>query len=267
MRLSQQARDSLDTVIDKFRTGDLSPITQVARIRLAADAPASRWSFSNRVIAFIQTGELDCRGFRQWQQLDRHLKKGSRAAYILRPHIVKTTQDGDGDSEEEAACIGFSPVPVFPASATEGVTPLPGYTPVELPPLTDVAKRLSISVNYVPVTPGRLGDCDITGSKIRLGTIDPAVFFHELAHAVHARLEGKLQGGQQAQQETVAEFTATVLMELYGMRDHTGNAWRYIESYAKDPLQAITKALRMVEQVLEVLTTERGAASNESSKM
>ncbi len=256
MKLSKQARDSLDTVIDRFRKGDLAPITQMTRIRLAADAPASRWSFSNRVIAFVQTGELDCRGFRQWQHLDRHIKKGSKAAYILRPNTIKKTREVEGKTKEDYHCIGFSTIPVFPASMTEGDTPLPDYTPVDLPPLSEVAKRLGITVNYLPVAPDRFGSCDVTGRNIRLGTKDTAVFFHELAHAVHARLEGKLQRGQQAQQEVVAEFTSTVLMELYGVRDHTGNAWQYIGKYAKDPLQAITKALGIVEQVMAVLTGE-----------
>ena len=63
-----------------------------------------------------------------------------------------------------------------------------------------------------------------------------------LAHAAHAKLEGKLQGGQDAGQETVAEFTAAVLMHLYGLGDRTGNCWKYIQYYASDPLQAIVKA-------------------------
>lgn len=255
MKLSKRVRTSLDTVIQKFKAGDLSAITQVARIRLAADAPASRWSFANRVIALVQTGELDCRGYRQWQEIGRQVKKGSQAAYILRPWMVKKTREVDGEMEEYFLCLGFSPIPVFPASATEGETPLLEYMPIQLPPLSEVANRLGILVNYVPVASDRLGDCDVTGQKIRLGSTDPAVFFHELAHAIHARLDGRLQGGQHVTQEIVAEFTATVLMELYGLRDHTGNAWRYIELYAKDPLQAITKALGTVEQVLAVLTT------------
>lgn len=261
MKLSAKVRTSLESVIAKFESGDLSAITQVARIQLSAEAPARRWSFSNRVIAFLQTNDLDCRTFRQWQQVDRCVKKGSRAAYILRPHLVK--KDEEEEPEEQYQCIGFSPVPVFPISDTEGETPLPGYSPVTLPPLTDVARRLGINVSYQPVAPDRYGDCDTTGSRIRLGTQDPAVFFHELAHAIHARLTGKLRGDQQTDQEIVAEFTAAVLMELYGIRDHTGNAWRYIKHYASDPLQAITRALGTVEKVLAVLTTENTKAKPE----
>jgi hypothetical protein len=77
--------------------------------------------------------------------------------------------------------------------------------------------------------------------------------FHELAHAAHARIEGGLKGGQHAGQETVAEFTATVLMHLYGLGDRTGNCWKYVQGYAANPLQAIFKALHTVEKVLALL--------------
>ncbi len=69
----------------------------------------------------------------------------------------------------------------------------------------------------------------------------------------NARIDGKLKGGQQIDQETIAEFTTAVLMDFYGLGDHTGNAWKYISQYAGDPLVAITKALGTVEKVLGVL--------------
>ena len=252
MKLSPKVTQSLDRVVEKFKTGDLSPISKAIRIQLDPDAPARKWSLSNRVIAFIQAEELDCRGFRQWQDVGRHVKKGSRSVYIIRPHMIKVPADQNND-QEDYACIGFSSVPVFPASMTEGDQPIPSYGPKELPPLMDIAKQLNISVEYVPIMPDRLGDCRIDGSKIRLGSHNPKIFFHELSHAIHARVDGELKGGQQLEQETIAEFTATVLMDIYGFTDNTGNAWKYISQYAKDPLTAITKSIGTVEKVLAVL--------------
>ena len=149
--------------------------------------------------------------------------------------------------------MGFSPVAVFPASCTLGSEELSGYKPADLPPLTEIAQKFRIAVSYVPVTPEKLGDCRSDGSKIRLGSHNPRIFFHELSHAIHARIEGKLTGGQQLDQETIAEFTTTVLMDFYGLEDHTGNAWEYISQYANDPLIAITKALGTVEKVFKLL--------------
>lgn len=248
MRLSDKAQASIDKVIEKFKSGDISPISQVARIRLDPSAPVYKWSLSNKILAFVQAQELDCRGFRQWQDIGRFVKKGSKAVYIVRPHVIKSKVD-----EEESICIGFSTVPVFAASDTEGEEFIPSYQPQELPPLLDIAKSFGISVEYVPVTADRLGDANTEGNRIRLGSQDPSVFFHELAHAIHARIDGGLKGGQHTEQETIAEFTSAVLMDFYGIKDNSGNAWRYISHYSKDPLVAITKAMGTVEKVLAVL--------------
>ena len=42
MKLSPKAQAALDRVVNKFKQGDLSPITDVVRLRLGSDAPASR---------------------------------------------------------------------------------------------------------------------------------------------------------------------------------------------------------------------------------
>jgi len=249
MQLSTKAQASINKVIERFKSGDLSPISSVVRIELDPSAPARKWSLSNKILAFTQAEELDCRGFRQWQNMGRQIKKGSSAVYIFRPHTIKSTTK----EEEENICVGFSPVAVFPASCTSGDEELPGYKPAALPPLAEVAQKFGIAVSYVPVTPDKLGDCKADGGRIRLGSHNPRIFFHELSHAIHARIKGKLTGGQQLDQETIAEFTTAVLMDFYGLEDHTGNAWEYISQYASDPIIAITKALGTVEKVLEVL--------------
>lgn len=253
MKLSDKAQTSINRVIEKFQKGDLSPISSVARIQLDPSAPARKWSLSNKVLAFAQTEELDCRAFGQWKDAGRHIKKGSTAAYILRPQTIKIIREENGEKKEDIICTGFATIPVFPASDTEGEGKLKDYQPVELPPLYAVAKKFNILVKYLPIAPDRLGDTQPDGSKIRLGSKDTSVFFHELAHAIHARIEGGLKGGQQSDQETIAEFTSTVLMDFYGIRDNTGNAWRYINHYSKDPLVAITKAMGTIEKVLAIL--------------
>ena len=45
-------------------------------------------------------------------------------------------------------------------------------------------------------------------------------------------------------------------MELYGLGDHSGDAWGYIESYAQGPLATIVKAVGRVGDILALLLAE-----------
>lgn len=252
-QFSEKAQASLKKVIAQFQSGDLSPVTDIVKIRRHADdtVPAHDWSLANQVLAFIQAGgELDCRGFRQWQLVERKVRKGARAVYILGP-VTRKVEDESSD-EPRTIVLGFRSIPVFPLHATEG-KPLPqfDYAPATLPPLYEVAERLGVSVSYGPIE-SAVGGWYAPGSKhIHLGAHNVSLFFHELAHAAHDTVES-LQGGQDAEQETVAELTAAVLADLYGY-DHTGDAWRYIQHYATEPLTAIYKALSAVDRVLAVI--------------
>jgi len=143
MKLTDKAQKSLDKVIQKFQRGDLSPIRNVVRIKLDPNAPALKWSLSNRVIAFIQAEELDCRAYGQWLDIGRNVKKGTHAVYIVRPlmvHILKS----DNRADDERVCLGFSTIPVFKASDTEGENALSKYEPDHLPPLLLVAMKFGI---------------------------------------------------------------------------------------------------------------------------
>lgn len=250
MYLSENAREALERVVAKFESGDLSPIVEVVRLE-GGDMPSSKWSFNNRLMVYIQTGgELDCRGYRQWQSVGRHVTKGSHAVYILVP-LFYIAENEEG--EKYQVLRGFKSVPVYPYSATDGKElPVVEYEPKELPPLMDVAKAWGISVTWAPVN-NALGYITVDGSHIELGTHDYDTWFHELAHAAHSKLNGGLKGGQHADQETVAEFTACVLMWLYGFGDRTGNAWQYISGYNEDPLKAVMGAMADVGKVVALL--------------
>ena len=252
MKLSDNAQAALDKVVAQFKSGDLSPIVEIARIQPQGGMPSEKWSLSNRIMAYIQTGDLDVRGFRQWESVGRHIRPGSKAAFILAPILIPYTDPDSG--EERMALKGFKAVAVFGVHDTVGKDlPKVDYAPRELPPLADVARRMGVSIDYMPLPSDRLGSCATDGKRIKLGSQDPLVFFHELAHAAHSRLEGKLRGGQDTNQEVVAEFTAATLMHLYGLGDRTGNCWNYIKHYSEDPTLAIVRALGTIEKVLALL--------------
>jgi hypothetical protein len=257
-RISTKAQAAIDQVIATFQSGNLGQVIQLATIkRQQGDTcPSSSWTLANLILAFFTTGgSLDARGYRQWQRVGRQVQRGQQAGCILVP-MHKTIED-KAAGENKKQLIGFKAIAVFGVEQTEGEDlPTFDYTPADLPPLHDVALAMGVAVQYVPT--GELGACAPDGSLITLGTEHPRTFWHELAHAVHARIAGKLKGGQNPLQETVAEFTACVLALLFG-HDYSGNAWEYISHYNSDPLAAIMKALGTIEQVVAEIETVKAS--------
>lgn len=243
MRPSHKAKAALEKVVEQLQTGDLSPLVAVLRLQ-DTGIPSDHWSLCNRFSVMIQKGTLDCRGIKQWRSEGRYLNGGCTAAFILVP-VFREQEREDGTTHKRL--ITFRSCPVYAVHDTRG-KPLEAK---ELPPLYDLAVSMGVKVEWMPLPSDRVGDCTVKGDKIRLDSHDWGVFFHELAHAAHARIE-ILRPGQITNQEVVAEITATVLMEMYG-HPRTGNCYRYISMYADDPLRAIGQAIADVEKILAVL--------------
>ncbi len=131
------------------------------------------------------------------------------------------------------------------------------YALKQLPPLYEVAERFGLSVLYSPMLNRAWGYYSPAQNKIVLHTQQEKTFFHELGHAAHARF-GALKGGQDAEQEIIAEFVACVLCDLYGIEGFESHAYRYISGYAETEnpqmvVQKIMKVLAEVEKCLKLI--------------
>jgi hypothetical protein len=66
-------------------------------------------------------------GFRQWLEAGRVVRKGEKAAYILRPIVRKgeAAQDGAGDAGGDGEDVSrfFVPVPMFDVGQTDTLEP------------------------------------------------------------------------------------------------------------------------------------------------
>jgi N-terminal domain of anti-restriction factor ArdC len=88
-----------------------------------------RWSLNNRLLAvlqLVQRGEdletVHLMGFRQWENLDRRVRKGEKAVWILAPMTRKIRDtDDDGRATDRVVVTGFKSVPVFNISQTDGI--------------------------------------------------------------------------------------------------------------------------------------------------
>ncbi|MEW6727548.1 MAG: ArdC-like ssDNA-binding domain-containing protein [Bacillota bacterium] len=260
---TEKVKTALSRILAMFESGNLP--AAVARTLIkpkpGTERPIDHWSLGNRLLALAADTD-DARGFKQWQQVGRRVKKGAKAFYIFAPmtktRTVTVTDEETGEErkEERRGVIGFREVPVFRLEDTEGdPLPKPDYAPPELPPLYDVARRFGVEeVIYAP------GDGDAygyftwrNGKKIVLHTHDVKTWFHELGHAVHSTFR-PLQGGQVAEQEIVAEVFAATLCELYGIQVYHKHSWNYVRSYAgEDPQQALKAIFRVLADVEECL--------------
>ena len=253
--MNERVKEILDGIIGKFKSGDIPEAVAMASFPIP-DIPSSKWSFTNRLLMFL-AGTGDARGFRQWKSANRWVKKGARAIYILVPCMKKEIDEATG--EEKEVLRYFKTSPVFMYEDTEG-EPL-DYEQIDLPdlPLIQKAEDWGISVKAIPGNYRYRGYYSPNRNEIALATPEEKVFFHELAHAGHEKLKGKLCVGQDPLQEIVAELSAQALCRLVGKqtRDTTGNSYQYIERYAENlglsPHSACLRVLGETEKVLNLI--------------
>ena len=264
-----RAGEALEKVLELFRSDELpAAIASTVIARQESDAPSAQWSIGNQIL-MILAGTADARGFRQWQEVGRKVVKGSRAFYILAPITRKRKEEADDGTELERVFVsGFRAVPVFRYEDTEGVElERVDYTPATFPPLWDVAQRFGLEVRYAPFVGkfrGYYTPSDHDGKeRIALFSTDERVFFHELAHAAHKRVNGALKSGQVASQEIVAETVAATLCQLYGFDGYTAHSVSYVSSYAngENAGRAAVKVLADVQKVLTLILGESGEES------
>ena len=144
--MNDKVKQALESIVQRFKEGDI-PEAIAFSVFPIPNIPAAKWSLLNRTLMFF-AGTSDARGFRQWQEVGRHVKKGSKAFTILAPRFIK--KDTECEEETKTILVGFLAVPVFRVEDTEG-EPL-DYQKIELPelPLMEVAQEWGISLKAVP---------------------------------------------------------------------------------------------------------------------
>ena len=247
----ERAKAELDKIIRLFSTTQLPDLCAAALIN-APEKPSSKWSFGNQLLMLL-AGTADARGYRQWQDVGRHVKAGARAFRILGPVFIKKRLEGEDSEEEVDVLVGFRAIPVFGYENTEGAE-LPVYKPRDPPPLLDLAERFGMKVNYLRLSAGVYGLTDYERSVITLATEDWTVFFHELAHAIHRSFEPKSGHGQEPEAETTAQLVAATLARVYG-RPADGFSWTYIATQANSstPQQVGRLCMRVLDRAKKVL--------------
>jgi hypothetical protein len=254
-------------------------LARVAIRKQAGDGvPSDSWSFGNQLLQLL-SGTQDGRTYNAWKEVGRQVKAGAKAFYILAPCMVSGIRKNPatGLDEKYHFVKGFKVTPRFRFEDTEGadLPARPDYTPPVLPPLFEVAEAWGMKVSWGETIRQGAWGWHTHDNEIRLGTYDEHVFLHELAHEAHKRILGhdlegsRIVNGQIVQnphQEIVAETTAAVLANLYGIQGSIKDAREYVASYAGVDPEQVTKEmhrhLATIEKVLTlILSTAAGVDS------
>ena len=103
--MAASIRETVGGIISAFERGDIPEIISYS-MHPMPDIPSSNWSLLNRTVMFL-SGTQDARGYRQWKQVGRYVKKGCKAIYILVPKIAKTvdSQTRGGRNDTQRFCL------------------------------------------------------------------------------------------------------------------------------------------------------------------
>ena len=253
--------NAIDNLLKMFKNGNFPQAVALSIIQKHEDdnIPSDKWSLGNRLLMKFQ-GTEDARGFRQWQQVNRQVKKGAKAIHIFSP-IMKKISDNDKKTDEisqKPVIIVFSPLPVFRYEDTEGEDlPSFDYSPKTYPPFFDVAENLGIEVTYKPLRSNYFGLYNSKYDNITLCSEDAITYYHELAHALDNRLNPDFKKFSKERKEIVAEFSAIVLCQLSGISGYEDQSYKYIKEYCKDDktdaaiLKSIMGVLADVEKIVD----------------
>ena len=260
---TDQIQAALDNLLRMFECQQFPAAIglQLIRRRSGEGKPSDSWSLLNNLM-MLAAGTQDARGYRQWQQVGRQVRKGSKAIFILAPLQKVTNRQSEADPDDLAEdrlvlrIIGFRLVPVFKVEDTEG-TPLPeptGYAPTVLPPLYEVAGKLGLTVKYQPFDGRSLGSYRPATKSIALSETSPLTYLHELCHAVDHAME-PIRPGRLAEAELVAELGGATLAALYGFTGTEHSTYQYLKCYAREHepqavLRCLANVTARVEQIV-----------------
>jgi hypothetical protein len=211
------------------------------------------YSFGNVLLIAAQCPHATrVAGFRAWQRVNRFVRKGEKALWVLAPMVYKNTEATDDD---ERVIRGFKYVPVFDVSQTEGeelpnvCNRLSGDDPSGLfLRLVSVAQSIGFTVEDAELPGSVNGDCTHSVRRIRIDvTNSPAQRVKTLAHELaHAMLHETFQDLSLAELE--AESTAYIVCQSLGL-ETSDYSFGYVATWSGSGDEAITRIKASGERI------------------
>ena len=245
-------------------------IEKVAALRssvewLEAMAVAARfheYSFGNWLLLWSEAEERGVTlsrvaGYRTWQRLGRHVRRGERGFQILAP--VTRRISGDDEDDDRRVVCGFRVASVFDIAQTDG-DPLPAVGPQRLTgnnptPLGDAVEAMIRAEGFGFELGHLAGPNGVTRIADRIVTVDdrlePAqrtkTTVHELAHVLLHATEERIDC--RGRIEVEAESVAFVVCSAAGL-DTSDYSVPYVAGWAEDTADPTRALLASAERVV-----------------
>lgn len=235
------------------------------------------YSPNNQILIHLQTRGTATRvaGFRTWQSLGRHVRKGEKGISILAPKVVRVPAldaagrprlDAEGRPVKERRVVGFTTASVFDVAQTDG-EPLPdiGFELSEEPPagLTEDLEAaiegcgFRLSYEEVPGAalhqPGRA--CRRTGGPVP--GMRARALAHELGHVKLGHLErmGDYHAGHdghRGEMEVEADSFAYAMLRGNGMSTEAVRpSGYYVAGWSRQNPDTVRKAAENVSKAVK----------------
>jgi antirestriction protein ArdC len=268
--LKKAAREALEKLISDVEAG----ISETLKGYLKAMGRFHRYSVGNAILIGLQKPDAThVAGFRAWEQLGRHVKKGEHGIAIMAPVVYhrKTRDDAGTERHEDPdneAVSTFKAAYVFDISQTEG-RPLPDFAKTQGDP-GSYLERLErfIAGRGIKLERGDLRIAEgvsVGGTILLKASLAPAEEFstmvHELAHEM-LHQDPADRPGDKTVREAEAEAVAYVVCQGIGLDTNTASS-DYIQLYDGDKktlMASLERIQRTAGEILEGVTAEPAAA-------
>lgn len=234
-----------------------------------------RYSWHNAMLIMSQKPDAErVAGFKTWQTMGRHVRKGERGIMIFAPRPWKHTDTDDAGNDTERQGVTFRPVYVFDVSQTDG-EPLPEIDVPDVDTAADtllaslgrVASKRGIAVNYTSLEPGYFGVSkggSIDIAKDHATGQQAKTLAHELAHESLHKGE-KRQGLTRSAAELEAESVAYVVCRHFSLDTEVRSSayialWDGNAKALRESLERIATTARDIIDDVDALASGKAVA-------
>ncbi|MCM3358109.1 ArdC family protein [Psychrobacillus sp. MER TA 171] len=264
-KTAEEMQEEVQVLLDTLQTGVLNfqYEPEAFKAMLAMQSLIPTYSFRNMMLIRAQMPHARfIASFLKWKELNRSVRKGEKALRVLAPRIIKEIDEASGI--EESKLIGYTSVPVFDVSQTDGdPLPIDDYK-LELTGESEEAIRifewvkLLASEDNCPLKNGDAeGACGYYNRVEHYIMVDQNLSINHRAKTavhelVHSRVHRHDTKSSKEEKECVAEGTAFIICSYFGL-DTSNYSFEYVYGWSKDKGESLIKYGTMIQETASSL--------------